>query len=574
MNKCGLPLALLLILITCPSAVAAEGRLRATDLRCEYRKNPVGIDTLQPRLQWKLETTDPQARAKRQTAYQILAASSEERLRRDQGDVLGQWEDQAPDSSVHVAYGGRALVSGMPVWWKVRVWDNQNEPSPWSEAAFWSVGLLQAGDWKGRWIGLDEGEGKAAQLRQAQWVWSSEGGSGTRYFRRTFKLPEHYVLSDALLYLITSGNSTLYINGNEVGKSAGLEDPISLDVTQALHTGANILAVAATASGDAPSGLISSLVMNVSGNGEPPAIAPWRESPVEVTGWNKAEFDDSAWRPAKVLGPYGMAPWGEAGWAERRVLPARMLRKDFNVTGPVKRATLYISGLGLSEAYLNGAKVGRDALVPALTEYDKRVFYLTYDVSERLKPGPNALGVILGNGRYFAPRRKVPTFMRTFGYPKLLLQLDIENSDGSIERVVSDSSWKLTTEGPIRANNEYDGEVYDARQEMEGWEPPRLPRRRAGAPCKLVAGPAGALAAQMTEPIRIAETLQPVAITEIRRGDYIFDMGQNMVGWCRLTVSGPGGHVCHFASCRSGCGRTARFTWTISAPRERRISTP
>ena len=94
MNKCGLPLALLLILITCPSAVAAEGRLRATDLRCEYRKNPVGIDTLQPRLQWKLETTDPQARAKRQTAYQILAASSEERLRRDQGDVLGQWKDQ------------------------------------------------------------------------------------------------------------------------------------------------------------------------------------------------------------------------------------------------------------------------------------------------------------------------------------------------------------------------------------------------------------------------------------------------------------------------------------------------
>jgi alpha-L-rhamnosidase len=237
---------------------------------------------------------------------------------------------------------------------------------------------------------------------------------------------------------------------------------------------------------------------------------------------------------------YGMPPWGEAGWAERRVLPARMLRKDFAVQGQVKRATLYISGLGLSEAYLNGAKVGDDVLVPALTEYDKRVFYLTYDVTRRLKPGPNALGVILGNGRYFAPRRKVPTFMRTFGYPKLLLQLDIENSDGSMERVVSDSSWKLTTEGPIRANNEYDGEVYDARREMQGWSRPGF--AAAGwHEAQAVSGPAGLLAAQTLEPIRVTETLKPVAIHEVHPGVYIYDMGQNMVGWCRLTLSGPSG---------------------------------
>jgi len=539
MIKSGFALAFLTIFISCLPARAAEGRLRATDLRCEYRKNPFGIDTLQPRLYWKLVATDPKSRGQRQTAYRVLAASSEERLRRDQGDL---WDSGkvVSDQSIHVPYGGKALASGMPVWWKVRVWDKNGVPSAWSETAYWSMGLLQAEDWQGKWIGLDEGEGKAEQLREAHWVWSSEAGSGTRYFRRTFKLPEHYVLSDALLYLITSGNSTLYINGNEVGKSAGLEDPISVDVTQALRTGANVLAVAASASGDVPPGLISSLVLDSSGSGEVPATSPWRESPVEVAGWNKAEFDDSAWRAAKILGPYGMAPWGEAGWAERRVLPARMLRKDFNVKSAVKRATLYISGLGLSEAYINGDKVGNDALVPALTEYDKRVFYLTYDVTERLKPGPNAVGVILGNGRYFAPRRKVPTFMRTFGYPKLLLQLEIESRDGSVQRVVSDASWKLTTEGPIRANNEYDGEVYDAGREMKGWSRPGFDDASWRA-AQLVAGPAGALAAQMIEPIRVTETLKPVAITEISPGVYIYDMGQNMVGWCRLTVSGPAG---------------------------------
>ena len=202
------------------------------------------------------------------------------------------------------------------------------------------------------------------------------------------QLPDNPV-SDALIYLVGSGNSTLYINGQPVGSAKGIENPISVDVTQSLHSGANILAVAVSASGNAPSGLIGALEMELA-RGEPVAIytdQQWRVSPDNVPDWNKPEFNDSAWGPAKVLGPYGMAPWGEVGWAERSVLPARMLRKDFKVEGPVKRATLYISGLGLSEAYLNGAKVGDDVLVPALTDYDKRVFYLTYDVTQASQAG-------------------------------------------------------------------------------------------------------------------------------------------------------------------------------------------
>ncbi|MGB7590176.1 MAG: alpha-L-rhamnosidase N-terminal domain-containing protein, partial [Terriglobia bacterium] len=470
MSKCGFALIFLVVTVACLSAIAAEELLRPVNLRCEYRQNPLGIDTLQPRLSWTLEPTDPRVRDQRQTAYQVLAASSEELLRSDQGDLWDTGKVES-DKSIHVPYEGKPLGSGMQVWWKVRVWDNDGKPSAWSEPAFWSMGLLQAEDWKGKWIGLDGGEGKPEQLKGAHWVWSSQPGPGIRYFRRTIELAPDNSPSDALLYLVGSGASTLYINGKEVGSAKGLEDPISHDITRALHSGANILAVAVSASGDAPSGLIGALEMELA-SGETMLIhtdGQWRVSPAEVPDWDKSEFNDSAWGEAKVLGEYGMAPWGEVGWAERRVLPARLLRKDFNVEGQVKRATLYISGLGLSEPYLNGAKVGDDVLVPALTDYDKRVFYLTYDVTKRLKPGPNAAGVILGNGRYFAPRHKVPTVMRTFGYPKLLLELEIESSDGKVERVVSDGSWKLTTEGPIRANNEYDGEVYDARQEMEGW---------------------------------------------------------------------------------------------------------
>jgi len=541
MPKYGFPLTCVAILIVCLSALAAEGLLRPMNLRCEYRKNPLGIDTVNPRLSWTLESTDPEARGLRQTAYQILAASSEERLRRGPGDLWDTGRVES-DRSIHVPYEGKPLASAMPVWWKVRVWGNNGKPSAWSAPAFWSMGLLKAGDWKGKWIGLEGGESKPEQLQKAQWVWSPQCGAGASYFRRSLEISQDNPVSDALLYLVGSGESTLYINGKPVGSAKGLDDPISIDITQSLQSGANTLAVASSPADSAHPGLIGALEMELA-RGETVLIntdQQWRASTSEADGWNKPEFKDSAWEPASVLGPYGMAPWGEVGWAERRSLPARMVRKEFKAEGQVKRATLYISGLGLSEAYLNGAKVGDDALAPALSDYHKRVFYLSYDVTQRLAPGLNALGVILGNGRYFAPRRKVPIFTRTFGYPKLLLQLEIEYRSGRVTRVVSDESWRLTSGGPIRANNEYDGEVYDARLEMPEWSRPGFDAS-GWRQAQVVEGPAGVLAAQPIEPIRVTESLKPAGFTEIRPGVYIFDMGQNMVGWCRLTVSGPKG---------------------------------
>jgi alpha-L-rhamnosidase len=217
-----------------------------------------------------------------------------------------------------------------------------------------------------------------------------------------------------------------------------------------------------------------------------------------------------------------------------------MLRREFEVPEKVIRATAYVSGLGLFEFYLNGVKVGDHVLEPALTDYDKRVFYVTFDVTSLLQKGVAAAGVVLGNGRYFAPRMTVPTDTRTFGYPKVLLQIRIECEGGTATEVVSDQSWRVTTDGPIRANNEYDGERYDARKEMAGWN-------RAGFDdsgwenAQLVTPPKGHLAGQMIEPIRVTETIRPVAVTNPQPGVFIYDMGQNMVGWCRLTVSGPRG---------------------------------
>ena len=223
-----------------------------------------------------------------------------------------------------------------------------------------------------------------------------------------------------------------------------------------------------------------------------------------------------------------------------RRLAARMLRKDFVVSKPVARATAYVSGLGLSELYLNGRKVGDQVLSPALSDYTKRVFYVTHDVTAQLQRGPNALGVWLGNGRFYAPRTSAPTNTISYGFPKLKLQLEVDYVDGSRDTVVSDTSWKLTTAGPISANNEYDGEVYDARQEQTGWASAGF-ADSAWAPAQVVAAPAGTLVAPMIDPIRVTGTLKPLAVTEPKPGVFIYDLGQNMVGWCRLQVSGPAG---------------------------------
>jgi len=227
---------------------------------------------------------------------------------------------------------------------------------------------------------------------------------------------------------------------------------------------------------------------------------------------------------------------------ENRLLSARYLRKDFSAEKPVKRAMAYIVGMGTYELYLNGSKVGDHVLSPALSEYPKRSFYVTYNVTDQLIEGVNTAGVILGNGRYFSPRINAPTPTLTYGFPKLLMQINIEYKDGSTAQLVSDESWKLTAGGPIRENNEYDGEYYDARMELSGWNEAGFNDTDWMA-VELVEPSSPEISSQMIEPMRVTETIKPVALSNPEPGVYIYDMGQNMVGWTKLSLEAEEGTV-------------------------------
>ncbi len=345
-----------------------ENTLTPVELKCEYLKNPLGIDVAQPRFSWELKSS---RRGQMQSAYQILVASSEEKINANIGD---KWDSGkvTSDKSVNIPYEGSTLTSGEKCYWKVRCWDKDGRPGPYSEPATFEMGLLNESDWEGKWIGAD----------------------------------------------------------------------------------------------------------------------------VSIS--------------------------------------APLLRKEFDITKGVKRARVYICGLGWYELYINGEKVGDHVLDPATTDYTKRVLYVTYDVTDYLRIGRNAIGVMLGNGWYSEPGWK-----KYGDSPRLLMQMNIEFTDGSSMSVSTDETWRVSG-GPIIRNDLYGGETYDARLEKPGWKNPNYDDSDWDS-AVIKDPPGGKMVSQLMPAIKVNKTIKPVKLTNPKPGVYVYDMGQLFGGWVRIYVKGPRG---------------------------------
>jgi alpha-L-rhamnosidase len=217
-----------------------------------------------------------------------------------------------------------------------------------------------------------------------------------------------------------------------------------------------------------------------------------------------------------------------------------LFRQSFSIDKTVKEAYVYAAAAGFYELYLNGEKVGGDVLNPSVTDYRQTVLYSVYELTKHLKKGVNVFGLMLGNGAYNMP--KAPDRYcwdgNSFGNPRFLLQLNIKYLDGSEATVTSGEEWKYTG-GPVTFNNLYGGEDYDARKEIEGWAAAGLDDsdwKKAS-----LAEPPGGKPKYQDIPIQVTQTLLPIAKTQPRNGVYLFDLGQNIAGWWRITVKGLAG---------------------------------
>jgi alpha-L-rhamnosidase len=253
-----------------------------------------------------------------------------------------------------------------------------------------------------------------------------------------------------------------------------------------------------------------------------------------VAYWEMGLLDDADWAGSAWIG--GAADTGDDDVA------APFLRRDFNISRKVERARVYSCGLGYADVYLNGKRLGGDTeRDSAYTQFDKRVLYVTHDVTALLSQGQNAIGTVLGTGWYDVHDLATWHFENASwrGARRLRLVLAVDYADGSTAKFVSDGNWKHRT-GPLLRDGIYTGEIYDARLEMPGWDKPGFDASN-WAPVSVLPALAAKMHARKCPPIAITESLEPVAITQPLPGSYVVDFGQNFSGHVQLRVRGDAG---------------------------------
>ena len=551
-------LTLTLALVLCLGMQTSAAILRPVNLRCEYRTNPLGIGIDYPRLSWVLQSDQPAVRGQTQSAYQILVATSRDLLNQERGDLWDSKKVQS-DETTQIVYAGKSLAPNQFAYWTVRTWNKSGEPSKWSEPAMWSF-AIRGNDWKAKWIGYNaktENESASAPEEQAikldglKWIWTDEGDAtkdvpeGDRFFARKISLPEGNAIRRALLLLSVDDTYQLQINGKAAGGGGNFKQATLVDITPFLKPGENMLAIQAR-NGKGPAGLIGRAMVWLDGANEPITLdidKTWVFSRDKPAGWDDGKIDVTKLAAAKEAVPLGEGPWGKPEKRELTLPPPPYLRKPFAVVKSIKRATLYATARGVYEIHLNGQRVGVDELTPGWTNYNKRIYFQTYDVTQMIRQRDNVIAAILGDGwysGYFSYQGKRSLYGAD---PSLLAQLEIEYDDGRKERIVTDESWKCAY-GPIREADLLMGSAYDARKEIDGWD-------RSGfddsswQPAEIATAPTAAIEPHPGNLPRRHEEIHGQQITEPTPGVYVIDLGQNIVGWAALKVRGekPGTRI-------------------------------
>ncbi len=545
-------LAACLLCILVSPAFAADETLRPANLRVEYRAAPQGINEERPRFTWQLLCG---RRGCAQTAWQLQVADTPENI--ETTNVFwdsGKVQDGTP---VLRPYDGPPLRPRMRYWWRVRVWDEDDVMSEWSPTAHFSTGLPEDDGWRAQWIGHDVEDAAdieaadAAPPEKAHWIWHPDAPSReTALFRRVVALPDDALIVNAPLMVTADDSVRVWINGRRVGVGQPeMRNWRTVNyhlVAALLRPGRNILALEATGKRGV-AGVMATLRISLRDGTVLDVVTDntWKTSPALADdSWRHPDYDDTNWTHATAHAAFGEAPWNESRLETARFKPVAHLRHTFTPRNDIRRATLYATALGIYEMRLNGERVGDYYFAPGWTDYRERVYYHSYDVTDLLRPGAeNALGALLAHG-WYAGHLSLhgPEIYGT--RPRLMAQLEIEYADGQRETVLTDGSWRAA-HGAIRGADFQMGETRDFHRAVTGWDqpgydddawtpasttPPEIvPRRVQAHP-----GP----------PVKHCETIAARSVSEPRPGVYVYDFGQNMVGWTRITLAGhPGQRI-------------------------------
>lgn len=510
--------------------------LAVVDPRTDYMVHPLGLSQ-PPRFSWRLESGRPGVC---QAAWRIEAASDAAVFAVGAADV---WDSGRVEQTAcfDVVYGGRPLVSGERVFWRVTVWDAHGAAAT-SEIAWFEMGLLQPQDWRGDWLVVQDAEEEANRAAGLHWIWCEGDNDGVPVkFRFTFSLAQ----APRASFLLLSAKDNLHgvwLNGRPVPMPPTVTWGTMISLPLSLAAGNAVLAIEVSALTDgflpADGGALAALIRIENPDGTVTRLTSakhWRATKSSAAAWFAPTFDDRAWPAAVAARAHAdCEPW-PAG-------PAMRLRRTFAVPKPVARARLYATALGLYEIELNGKRVGDGLLTPEISTAEDHLFYQSYDVTALLRAGKNAIGATIGDGWIagaFAWRSE--RYALHAGPKRFFAQLEITYADGLREAIATDRDWRLGP-SPILTSEIYNGETFDARREQPGWSLAEFDDS-AWVPAVVGTPPHAARVGQPGPLLQRIAVLQPVRRSDLRPHTAVFDFGQNFSGWARLKVAGKSGET-------------------------------
>lgn len=541
-------------------------------LRTEYRVNPVGIDAENPRFSWQM-TSD--IRGQYQTAYQIFVGDSAENL----ADGVYVWDSGRVESgnAVDIRYAGKALEPCTRYYWQVKVWDKDDKAFLSAKEAYFETALTD-GDWSGaQWIAVPEEplydseanpyftveavvrapEGDASIV----WGYTPQDGSSCN-------LKVNYEEDDTVAicwYRENRFGEQTESGGVKTDKflAADLQSrafKLTLQVTE--HRLTVYIDDEEAASGDfgCIRGTNCGFGMNAGRNEKAVYYQSFRVIN-DTTG--EVVYDEDFSDPYDTIFGEVFIDMTDDGWYRHNGAvtatpsayhmendPAPMMRKEFTADkGAIKSARLYATAAGIYDFYINGEKISDTYFNPGAAAYHIRSVYQTFDVTDLVKEGGNAMGLYLGHGWYDKNTSTDNTGIVWGDHLAFMGKLVVTYENGEQDVVVTDDTWKMYDDGPIRTNSFWQGEVYKADKEVDGWcEYGFADDSWQAVAIRRPADMDGnshdfKLVAQFDPPVRAVEVLEPVSVTNPKSGCQVYDFGQELVGVVRVTVKGTAGDV-------------------------------
>lgn len=528
-------------------------------LRVCHLENPMGIDEKKPVFSWQMESD---RRGSGQKAYRIMVAKGKNALKRK--EYVWNSGKVETGNSVGIPYEGEALKGKSRYYWQVEVWNEQGDSILSAEEAWFETGLMGEGMAGASWISADRKQGKSSSDEELSYEISCDMEVEGTAAGLIFGAQEGRYGRMYLCQIDCYGEQTYFrlieIDGNAFGEEEEAE------ITNAVAKDGKSFALRL---------IVNKEELSVNINGIDIGGFQIGETPVGSVGYYKSRGGSYGWMDnLLVRDSHGTVIYEEDFEGEETIFspyyvsvengrlkigsgmmltpgeddPAPLFRKEFLIQDKkISSARVYMTALGSFALSINGQRAGNEYFSPGKLAYNKELAYVTYDVTDFLRQGENnVLGIVLLHGWYD----------RGVGYPEiwnpwgdtnaLLGKLEILYEDGSGEEIVTDQSFQCFTDGPVREDDLYQGEFYDANYEQEGYDTAGfIPKRWEAALENQVKEEYWEipLFGKANEPIVCVETLSPISVSEPAEHVYVYDFGQNFAGTCRIHIKGKKGQV-------------------------------